>query len=152
MFFEMSLLNDLSIINITSWFILGLATGYMVHIIDARDIKDGLITSLLLGVLGAVVGAFVANLVFGVGLIGFDIPSLLSSVCGALLFSVTQRLLVRDQLNKEEPTSEYFETAEPLIQITHAGDIAYFSQVTPLKPRKEETKVGQSDDGVKETS
>ncbi len=133
----MGLINDLSIINMISWLILGLSVGYMTHLVDGREIRGGLIGSLLMGVLGAVLGGFLANLIFGVGIAGFDVPSLLFSIAGAVILTVFQRVFSSEiQSNPEiKETGDYDLPVDQdsITEVYEQGDLAYFSQVTPLK-------------------
>lgn len=83
--------------NVITWVIFGLIVGTIVSIIDPSPQKGGIITGLILGVLGSVLGGFVANLVFGINLQGFSFTSLLIAVLGSLMLLGVTRVYQRRQ-------------------------------------------------------
>jgi uncharacterized membrane protein YeaQ/YmgE (transglycosylase-associated protein family) len=72
--------------GILAWIILGLIAGAIAKaIMPGRD-PGGFIVTALIGIVGAVIGGFVGNLLFGIGGVsGVDIRSILIAVVGALL-------------------------------------------------------------------
>lgn len=81
--------------NFLSWLALGLLVGIIANIIDPRPAKGGLLGSIVLGVAGALVGGFLATLIFGVGVTGFDVQSFLVATAGALILLFIGRALIR---------------------------------------------------------
>ncbi len=81
--------------GIVAWLILGLLAGFIAsNIVNKRG--EGLVMDIVLGVVGALVGGFVANNVFGiVGITGFDIRSLVVSVSGAIVVLLLFHLVAR---------------------------------------------------------
>ena len=79
--------------GLLSWIVMGLLAGALARfLLPGRDAL-GCITTSLVGIVGAVVGGFVATkLVFG-GFQGFDIYSLIIATLGAILFLLLVRLL-----------------------------------------------------------
>lgn len=77
-----------------SWIVFGLIVGFVAHLADSRDVPGGILSSLILGIVGAVVGGFLGNLIFGIGISGFNISSFLVAVAGALLVVTVQRSLM----------------------------------------------------------
>lgn len=67
------------------WIIFGLITGTVANIIDPHPARGGWLGALVLGVLGAVLGGFLGNAIFGISISGFNFPSLAVAVLGALL-------------------------------------------------------------------
>ena len=79
--------------DITSWILFGLAAGLIANIIDPRPAEGGLLGAVILGVLGALVGGFLANSIFGVGVTGFNLTSFVLAVLGSLLLLFVGRVL-----------------------------------------------------------
>ena len=79
--------------DITSWILFGLAAGVIANIIDPRPAEGGLLGAVILGVLGALVGGFLANSIFGVGVTGFNLTSFVLAVLGSLLLLFVGRVL-----------------------------------------------------------
>jgi uncharacterized membrane protein YeaQ/YmgE (transglycosylase-associated protein family) len=72
--------------NVFTWIFFGMIVGIIVNAVDAESEDKSLVGASLLGVLGAVLGGFFANLVFGFGVRGFDITAFLLALCGSFLF------------------------------------------------------------------
>lgn len=71
--------------NILSWILFGLIVGIVANSIDSSPNKSGITNSILLGVVGALVGGFLANLLFGITITGFNITTFLVAIAGSLL-------------------------------------------------------------------
>lgn len=71
--------------NILSWILFGLIVGIVANAIDPSPNKSGITNSILLGVVGALVGGFLANLLFGITITGFNITTFLVAIAGSLL-------------------------------------------------------------------
>lgn len=70
--------------NIISWIIFGIIVGSIANIIDPHPSEGGWVGAVVLGILGAILGGFLGNMVFGIGISGFNFPSLAVAVLGAL--------------------------------------------------------------------
>ena len=72
--------------GILAWIILGLIAGAIAKaIMPGRD-PGGFIVTALIGIVGAVIGGFLGNLLFGIGGVsGVDIRSIIIAVIGALV-------------------------------------------------------------------
>jgi len=81
--------------GILAWIILGLIAGAIAKaIMPGRD-PGGFIVTALIGIVGAVIGGFVGNMLFGIGGVsGVDIRSILIAVVGALLLLWIYRMAV----------------------------------------------------------
>ena len=77
--------------NILAWIIFGLVVGVIANYIDPRPAYGGIIGAIVLGILGALVGGFLSSLLFGIGITGFDISSLIIAVLGSLLLLLIAR-------------------------------------------------------------
>ena len=72
--------------GILAWIVLGLVAGALAKFIMPGQQGGGIILTIVLGVVGALVGGFLGTYVFGFGDIsGFDLRSILIAVGGALL-------------------------------------------------------------------
>ena len=71
--------------NILSWILFGLIVGIVANTIDPAPNRNGIIGSMLLGIVGALVGGFIANLVFGMTVTGFNTTSFLVAIAGSLV-------------------------------------------------------------------
>lgn len=82
--------------GILAWIILGLIAGAIAKaIMPGRD-PGGFIVTALIGIVGAVIGGFLGNLIFGIGGVsGIDIRSILISVVGALVLLWVYRMATR---------------------------------------------------------
>lgn len=81
--------------SIFAWVIFGLISGAVANIIDPEPAQGGAIGAVMLGILGAVVGGLVANLIFGVGITGFNVPSFTVAILGAIALLMAGKALRR---------------------------------------------------------
>lgn len=70
--------------NLIFWIIFGLLVGIVANLIDPYLEEGGWLGTIILGILGAILGGFLGNLVFGIGISGFNFPSLAVAVLGSL--------------------------------------------------------------------
>jgi len=82
-------------VNILSWILFGLIVGIVANAIDPNPNRGGVLGSILLGIVGALVGGFLANLIFGVTVTGFNLTSFLVAVAGSLLLLFIGRAVRR---------------------------------------------------------
>ena len=82
--------------GILAWIILGLIAGAIAKaLMPGRD-PGGFIVTALIGIVGAVIGGFLGNMIFGIGGVsGVDIRSILISVVGALVLLWIYRMATR---------------------------------------------------------
>jgi uncharacterized membrane protein YeaQ/YmgE (transglycosylase-associated protein family) len=69
--------------GIIGWIIIGIVAGWLAEKIMKRD--HGLVTNLVVGVVGAIVGGFLASTLLGLDVGGFNIVTLLVAVVGAVI-------------------------------------------------------------------
>lgn len=81
--------------DVLSWIMFGLIVGIIANIIDPRPAAGGILGAIVLGIVGALVGGFLGNLLFGVGVTGFNISSFIVAILGSLLLLFVSRALVR---------------------------------------------------------
>jgi uncharacterized membrane protein YeaQ/YmgE (transglycosylase-associated protein family) len=79
--------------GILSWIILGLIAGFIGSKIVNKS-GQGMLLDIVLGIVGAVVGGFLATNVFGFGGVsGFNIYSLLVAIAGSIVVLLIYRTL-----------------------------------------------------------
>jgi len=71
--------------NIVTWLIFGLIVGIIAHLIDPEQNRGGLLGATILGIVGSLIGGFLANTLFGLSMSGFDFTSLAIATAGSLL-------------------------------------------------------------------
>ena len=80
--------------GILLWIILGALAGWIASMIVATDSEQGFLGDVILGIVGAVVGGFVFNLLGASGVNGFNIYSLFVAVIGAVVVVFIGRALL----------------------------------------------------------
>ena len=82
--------------GILAWIILGLIAGAIAKAIMPGKDPGGFIVTAIIGIVGAVIGGFLGNLIFGIGGVsGVDVRSILIAVVGALVLLWIYRLATR---------------------------------------------------------
>lgn len=79
--------------NILVWVIFGALAGWLAEMITKSSM--GLMGNIVLGIVGAFIGGFLANLLGGTGITGFNLYSILIAVLGASVLIFLARLLRR---------------------------------------------------------
>ncbi len=81
--------------DILYWAIFGLIAGSIANYIDPRPSEGGILGSIVLGTVGAVVGGYLGSALFGVGVTGFNVTSFVVAVVGALVALFVGRQLMK---------------------------------------------------------
>ncbi len=71
--------------NILAWIIFGLIAGVVANILDPSPSKGGIVGAMILGIAGALMGGFLANIIFGFSITGFNLTSFIIAILGSLL-------------------------------------------------------------------
>jgi len=79
--------------NLILWIVFGAIAGWAAGTITKSG--QGLLTNIVVGVIGAVVGGRLFQYFGGVGVTGFNLPSLLVAIVGAVVVLVILRLVRR---------------------------------------------------------
>lgn len=77
------------------WIVFGGLAGWAASMIMGTDGRQGLLGNIIVGVVGAVVGGWLANGIGEAGVGGFDLYSFIVAVIGACVFIAALRLLRR---------------------------------------------------------
>jgi len=81
--------------GILAWIVLGLIAGALAKFIMPGRDPGGIIITLVLGIVGAVVGGFLSTLIGFGDISGFDIRSIVISVIGAIVLLAIYRAVRR---------------------------------------------------------
>jgi uncharacterized membrane protein YeaQ/YmgE (transglycosylase-associated protein family) len=81
------------VINILLWCLFGLIAGILAQWIMPGKAR-GFVVTIILGILGAVVGGYLASTLFGWDVNSFSLPGLAVAVGGALLLLFVYRLVM----------------------------------------------------------
>ena len=83
-------------IGIIAWIVVGLIAGILAKWVMPGPDPGGIITTILIGVVGALVGGFVVNGLLGnSGLSGITLTSILVATLGAIILLAVYRLITR---------------------------------------------------------
>ncbi len=79
--------------SIIGWMIFGLIAGTVANAIDPRPSSGGIVGAIVLGIVGAMIGGFLANVFLGLDVTGFNLTSFVVAVAGSLLLLFVGRAL-----------------------------------------------------------
>lgn len=71
--------------SVIAWIVLGLIAGWIASIVTKTGYRHGLLTDLILGVAGAIVGGLFMNIIGQPGVTGFNLYSGLVAFIGAVI-------------------------------------------------------------------
>lgn len=71
--------------NVVTWIVIGIIISIVVTLLYPKARKPSGIGELLLGIMGAVLGGMVANLLFGASITNFNFSSLALAILGSLV-------------------------------------------------------------------
>ncbi len=81
-------------IGIISWIVVGLIAGILGKLIMPGRDPGGVLLTIVIGMIGALIGGFIVQLLGGTGLTGFSIWSILMATLGAIILLAIYRLFV----------------------------------------------------------
>ena len=82
--------------GLLSWLIIGALAGWVASILTGRNERQGCIMNIVVGVVGALLGGFLIQLLTGVGFdLAFNIRSFLVAVLGAVVLLLLVGLVRR---------------------------------------------------------
>lgn len=80
--------------NLLLWIIFGALAGWLASIIMHTDYRQGAMGNIILGIIGALAGGFLMQLLGGTGITGFNLYSLFVAVIGSVLVIYLIKVLV----------------------------------------------------------
>ena len=78
--------------GIILWIIFGALAGWIASIIMKTDYNQGTLMDMVMGMIGAVVGGFLMNLIGQPGVTGFNLYSFIVAIIGAIVLVYVGRL------------------------------------------------------------
>jgi len=72
--------------GIIAWIILGGLAGWIASMIMRTNAEQGIFMNIIVGIIGALIGGFIVQLLGGSGVSGFNLSSLIVAVVGAVVF------------------------------------------------------------------
>lgn len=88
--------------TLLSWLILGFISGFIAsHLVNHRG--EGMVLDVLLGIVGAVIGGWIAprlGVEGAAGVSGVNLASIILSVCGAVLFLLVYHVIRRGVIGR----------------------------------------------------
>jgi uncharacterized membrane protein YeaQ/YmgE (transglycosylase-associated protein family) len=81
--------------GIIGWIVLGLIAGAIAKAVLPGDDPGGIIVTMIIGIVGAILGGFLAQVLFNVDSLDefFDISTWLTAIIGAVILLVLYRLV-----------------------------------------------------------
>ena len=79
--------------GILLWIIFGALAGWITSMIVRSDTHQGLLGDLVLGVLGAIAGGFIMNMLGQPGITGFNAYSLVVAIVGSVILVSVKRMI-----------------------------------------------------------
>ncbi len=79
--------------GIVAWVVLGALAGWIASMIMGKNGEQGAIGNIVVGIIGALIGGFVFDLLGGDGVNGFNLYSLFVAVVGACILLWIVRLI-----------------------------------------------------------
>ena len=79
-------------IGIISWIVVGLIAGVLGKLIMPGRDPGGFLLTIVIGMIGALVGGFVVQLLGGAGVTGFNLWSILVATLGAIILLALYRV------------------------------------------------------------
>jgi uncharacterized membrane protein YeaQ/YmgE (transglycosylase-associated protein family) len=85
--------------GIVAWLVLGLIAGFLASLLVNKQ-GEGMLMDIVLGIVGAVVGGFIAHLCGISGITGLNLYSILIAVGGAVVVLVVYHAMTRRSGNE----------------------------------------------------
>ena len=70
--------------GVLAWIIFGALAGWIASLIIGSDNEQGAAANIIIGIIGAFIGGFVAQMLGGSGVTGFNVGSLLVAILGSV--------------------------------------------------------------------
>jgi uncharacterized membrane protein YeaQ/YmgE (transglycosylase-associated protein family) len=80
--------------GILSWIIFGALAGWVASMVVGRNDQMGCLTNIAVGIIGAMLGGWIFSLFGGTGVTGFNLPSFIVAVIGAVVFLAVLNLIL----------------------------------------------------------
>ena len=85
--------------SLFAWILLGLLAGFIAsHLVNHRG--EGMVLDILLGIVGAIVGGWLAHLLGFAGIARLNLYSLIVATCGAVVFLFVYHAIRRNVVGR----------------------------------------------------
>ena len=81
--------------GILAWIVVGLIAGILAKIAMPGPDPGGIILTIVIGIVGALIGGYVIELLGGPGVTGINLSSILVATLGSIIFLAIYRLITR---------------------------------------------------------
>ncbi|MGD2048414.1 MAG: GlsB/YeaQ/YmgE family stress response membrane protein [Chloroflexota bacterium] len=81
--------------SIIGWIILGGLAGWIASMITGRNDQQGCLMNIIVGIVGAAIGGAIVGFLFDGGVTGFNLPSLVVAIIGAVVLLAIVNLITR---------------------------------------------------------
>ena len=81
--------------SILAWIVVGLIAGVLAKIVMPGPDPGGIILTIVIGIVGALIGGFIVSRLGGPGMTGFNLPSILVATLGSIILLALYRLVTR---------------------------------------------------------
>jgi uncharacterized membrane protein YeaQ/YmgE (transglycosylase-associated protein family) len=81
--------------GVIAWIVLGLIAGAIAKAIMPGKDPGGIVVTAVIGIVGALVGGYLGNLITGTGLTGFSLWSIILAIVGSLILLWIYRAATR---------------------------------------------------------
>jgi uncharacterized membrane protein YeaQ/YmgE (transglycosylase-associated protein family) len=81
--------------GILAWIVFGIIAGSLANFLDPNPSQGGILGSMVLGIVGAILGGWLGSLLFGVGISGFNLSSFIIAIAGAVVVLLIGRMFRR---------------------------------------------------------
>jgi uncharacterized membrane protein YeaQ/YmgE (transglycosylase-associated protein family) len=79
--------------GIIAWIVLGLIAGVVAKLIMPGDDPGGIIVTIIIGIVGRLLGGFIANLLGFGGVTGLNVGSILWAILGSIILLALYRVV-----------------------------------------------------------
>lgn len=85
----------ISLMNLILWVIVGSIVGFIAYRVDPGEAKGGISATILFGIIGAIIGGFLAPFIFQVPVTDFSLHGFVAALLGAFVLTLIHRLFFR---------------------------------------------------------
>jgi uncharacterized membrane protein YeaQ/YmgE (transglycosylase-associated protein family) len=85
-------------IELIVWIAFGALIGWVASLIMGTDERQGGLANIIIGIVGAVIGGFIARILGTEGVTGFNVVSFLVSLGGAMLLIAIYKMFTRKNI------------------------------------------------------
>lgn len=78
-----------------AWIIFGALAGWIASLIMNTDQEQGALANIIIGIIGAIIGGFIARNLGGSGVSGFNLGSLLVAILGSIILLGLYKMVAR---------------------------------------------------------